>query len=430
MSPWPTEHRILSGAVAAAVACLLAACGGGTKPADDSPRNAGASKPSASFPGGDKGSRQPQGPPEAFAEDGAVLDGQFPDAQDHPADMLALGDELAYGYHSGKRMGEVTGIDAFRLGSGDTAWRAKVPEGTHVSRAPALVGDTVVGAFATRTEGEGTVPGHYGIRVVAYDARTGEERWTRELVTDRDSLGLVPEVVAGRAGRVLVTWAGSGFNAPTPTSALLDTRDGRVVWTAEDFEGVDLEDRVAVGIRADGSTFVGKSVSGKELWKRRLLQTDWGASPDPGPGLTLVDGPMLTSVSTGESMDAWLLDPLTGKTRLDLGTATSNRCRYDGRSTTICSERAGAVVAVDVRTARVLWRLPDKAANRVEPTVTAAWQGIVYAEGVNGAMTLDARTGKDRRTGLPLAPQLVNDKYGIVSHGSDERGVEVFRATG
>ncbi|MFF0450216.1 PQQ-binding-like beta-propeller repeat protein [Streptomyces sp. NPDC004609] len=405
----------------------MAACGGGSQPADDSPRGDGTSKPTPSVAGAAPGA--PQGPPEAFEAEGAVLDAESPGLVDHPAEMLALGDEIAYGYRFGKGLDEVPGIDAFRLDSGEAAWRAKVPDGADASHAPALVGDVVVGAFATRTEGEGTSAGQDGIRVVAYDALTGEERWARDVMTDRDSLDLVPRVVAGRAGRVLVSWEGSAYNEPPPASALLDTRTGRIIWTAEDFDGVDLEDRVAVGMRAGGSTFVGKSVSGKELWKRRLLLSEWGSSPDPGPGLTLVSGRMLTTVSTGEETDAWLLDPLTGKTRLDLRDMSPGSCVHDGRSTTICSGK-DTVVAVDVPTARELWRLPDKAANRVAPTVTAAWQGIVYAEGVNGAMTLDARTGKDRRTGLTLAPELVNGKYGLVYEDGGWRGVKSFRASG
>ncbi|MFF9768169.1 hypothetical protein ACF1GT_16390 [Streptomyces sp. NPDC014636] len=64
-------------------------------------------------------------------------------------------------------------------------------------------------------------------------------------------------------------------------------------------------------------------------------------------------------------------------------------------------------------TGKVAWQLPDKQADRIAPKMTTAWHGRVYGTTDNGAVALDARTGKD----LPsprVAPLLVDESAGIV----------------
>ncbi|MBT2510831.1 hypothetical protein J7I98_34445 [Streptomyces sp. ISL-98] len=82
---------------------------------------------------------------------------------------------------------------------------------------------------------------------------------------------------------------------------------------------------------------------------------------------------------------------------------------------------------MDVHTAHVLWRLPDESANRIAPEITSAWHGVVYAQ-ADQAMTLDARTGRDLRTGIGLvSPTMVNDGYGLV-YDVAARVVDVYQA--
>ncbi|GHG54649.1 outer membrane protein assembly factor BamB family protein [Streptomyces griseocarneus] len=341
-----------------------------------------------------------------------------PADEDDPSDVVTLGARLAYAYDQ-----DDVGVTAFRLDSGDVAWHAAVPDGTTVAQAPRLVGNKVICAFATTQQDRGTYAGRRGITVVALDAGTGRSLWTREIaggeVTDA---GAAPHVVGADTRHVLVSAYEQGYAQTPPLSALLDTRTGQVIWTDTDFKGVDLEPTVAVGVRGDGD-FAGKSTSdAAQLWKRDLRLGEARTS-DPGPGLTWADD--------AEAGGTLLIDPATGATRLDSGDTSLEGCHYDGWNTTVCAGADGsgdaAVWAVDVRTARVLWRLPDASAHRIAPDITSAWHGVVYAE-AGQTMTLDARTGRDLRTDIgPVSPTLVNDGYGLV-HDRAARTIDVYRA--
>ncbi|WP_190024455.1 outer membrane protein assembly factor BamB family protein [Streptomyces hiroshimensis] len=362
-------------------------------------------------------------PAESFpAGPASRLQGAWPSPADEgdPSDVVSLGRGLAYAYDQ-----DEVGVTAFRLDSGEVAWHTAVPNGVTVAQAPRAVGDKVIGAFATAEQGKGTYAGRRGITVVALDARTGKNLWTREVAGDKVTAAeAAPHVVGADARHVLVASYEEGYAQTPPLSALLDTRTGQVVWTDTDFKGVDLEQAVAVGVRGDGD-FAGKSTSADtQLWKRDLRLGEARAA-DPGPGLTWADG-----VEAGGTL---LIDPATGATRLDSGETSLDGCHYDGWNTTVCAgaDDSGhaAVWAVDVHTARVLWRLPDEPAGRTAPEITSAWHGVVYAR-ADQAMTLDARTGSDLRTDLgPVSPSLVNDGYGLV-YDPAARAIDVYRPPG
>ncbi|MCQ8771957.1 outer membrane protein assembly factor BamB family protein [Streptomyces telluris] len=337
-----------------------------------------------------------------------------------PADMVALGARLAYAYDR-----DDVGITAYGLDSGEPVWHTAVPDGVTVARTPRLVGDKVIGAFDTTEEGSGTYADRRGITVVALDARTGRSVWSREIPGGKDRPAeAAPHVVGADSRHVLVASYEEGYAEAPPLSALLDSQTGQVIWSDADFKGVDLEGSVAVGMRGDGD-FVGKATSdGDQLWKRDLRLGE-AMTSDPGPGLTRADG-----TQAGGTL---LIDPVTGATRLNSGDTSLSSCHYDGWNTTVCAGADGSgeatVWAVDVRTARVLWRLPDEAAGRTAPDITSAWHGVVYAR-ADQAMTLDARTGSDLRTDLgAVSPSLVNDGYGLV-YDPLARAIDVYRATG
>lgn len=385
--------------------CVVAACGGG-------------------HPAGNSGVTRPEVPAGAFPETPtARIQGAWPSPadEDDPSDVVTLGAHRAYAYDR-----DAVGVTAFRLDSGDIAWHTAVPEATAVAQAPRLAGNTVIGAFATAERGEGTDAGRRGITVIALDAGTGRSLWTREIAGDTVAADseTVPHVVGADSRHVLIASYEEGYATTPPLSALLDTRTGRVIWTDPDFKAVDLEQSVAVGVRGDGD-FAGRSASdGTRLWQRDL-QLGEPRTADPGPGLTWADGT--------EAGGTLLIDPATGATRLNSGDTSLERCRYDGWNTTVCAGADGSgdavVWAVDVRTARVLWRLPDASAHRVAPVVTAAWHGVVYAQ-ADQAMTLDARTGQDLRTDIgPVSPTLVNDGYGLL-YDHTVRTIDVYRAGG
>lgn len=404
----PTNRRNAAGrrlrtAFVVGVLCAVAACGGG--------------HPS-------EGGRvtKPKAPPESFPETPtARFQGAWPSpaSENDLADVVTLGTSLAYTYDQ-----DDVGVTAFRLDSGEIAWHTAVPDGATVAQAPRLVGNKVIGAFATTEQGTGTYSDRHGITVVALDAGSGKTLWTREIAGDKVADGEgVPRVVGADARHVLVASYVQGYAQTPPLSALFDTRTGQVIWTDTDFKGVDLEQSVAVGVREDGG-FAGKSTSDDaQLWKRNLQPE--AQTSDPGPGLTRVDG-----VEAGGTL---LIDPVTGATRLDSGDTSLRECHYDGWNTTICAGADGsgnaAVWAVNVHTAHVLWRLPDESANRIAPEITSAWHGVVYAQ-ADQAMTLDVRTGRDLRTDIGLvSPTMVNDGYGLV-YDAAARAVDVYRAAG
>ncbi|MFI9202549.1 PQQ-binding-like beta-propeller repeat protein [Streptomyces sp. NPDC053048] len=396
------RRRLRMASAVVGVLCAVAACGGGAS--SEGGRATGANVPPESFPDSPTTSFQGAWP--------------SPLGDIGPADVVALGAHLAFAYDR-----KDVGVTAFRLDSGEVAWHTAAPAGGTVAQAPPrLAGNAVIGAFAVTEEGTGTYADRHGVTVVALDAGTGRTLWTREIGGEFANPAAAPHVVGADPRHVLVASYEQGYEETPPSSVLLDTRTGRIIWTEADFKGVDLEQSVAVGIRSDDS-FAGKSVADNiQLWKRDLPFGESEAA-DPGPGLTWIDG-----TAADEPL---LIDPTTGATRLDSGDTQLEKCHYDGWTTTICAgtdESAHpAVWAVDVRTARVLWRLPDESANRVAPRITSAWHGAVYAQ-ADQAMTLDARTGRDLRTDLGLvSPAMVNDHYGLV-YDDTSHSIDVYRA--
>lgn len=70
-------------------------------------------------------------------------------------------------------------------------------------------------------------------------------------------------------------------------------------------------------------------------------------------------------------------------------------------------------MAVDPASGQLLWQLHDQD-GRMAPTVNAIWHGRIYGTTANGAVALDARTGKDTPTRPEAAPILVNEFGGLV----------------
>lgn len=414
------------GATALAAVCALAACGGGghqADPAPDAPRSQGAG-------GGAPPAAHLQDPPQAFApEEASVLQGDWftPMRIQDIDEVLTVGDNgRAYAYDTGH-----VGVTSYRLEDGGTAWQTRVPDGDAVLGRPRVAGGIVVGAFRTQTAGTGTTEDREANVVVGYDAASGKTLWSQEIPgaegDHSDALlaagDPMPEVVGLDTAHVLVTVAAQGYSETPPLTVLLDARTGRVVWTDRDLEGVDLEADAVAGLRSDRD-FAGVSVAdGRELWSRNLGLGS-ALTADAGPGLLL---------ATGADKDL-LIDPATGKVVIDSSDTSLDGCDYDGRDTTVCfgagADLTAAVWALDVHTHQVLWRLPDAAAHREAPGVTAVWHGVVYGTG-HDPMTLDARTGRDLRptTGLDESPFLVTAGYGLV-YDDLSHSVAVYRAAG
>ncbi|MEJ8646064.1 hypothetical protein WKI68_42240 [Streptomyces sp. MS1.HAVA.3] len=116
-----------------------------------------------------------------------------------------------------------------------------------------------------------------------------------------------------------------------------------------------------------------------------------------------------------------LLDGSTGRppTGLDekaLGEPNVLSCWHDQRSTIVCAAKKRSderVFALDATTFKELWSIDSKDKSRLLPNVTTAWHGAVYTFTDNGPVVLDALTGKDKATGVGLAPSEVNDYAGL-----------------
>ncbi|WP_329173119.1 PQQ-binding-like beta-propeller repeat protein [Streptomyces sp. NBC_01477] len=408
-------------AAAVAVVGALAACSGDPvpPPVDSSPGAHGGAEPRAKL----------QDPPQAFAPDHAsVLQGNwFSSVRNQDIDeVMTVGDGRAYAYDT-----KLVGVTGLRLADGGTAWSTRVPDADKLVSAPRFGGGIVAGAFRTDIAGTGTAEDRAANVVVGFDAASGRTLWSQDVggAENDDSDVLlaqddpVPEVIDMDAEHVLVTVASQGYSETPARSVLLDARTGKVLWTDDDLTAVDLDGSAIDGLRRDGD-YAGVSVAdGHRLWERSLGVGEAQTS-DAGPGLTL---------AVAIEFDL-LIDPATGKVVIDFGDTLMTRCDYDGRDTTVCSGRGAdqgaAVWAVDVHTHQVLWRLPDAAAHREAPGVTAAWHGVVYGVG-HDPMTLDARTGKDLRatTGLDDSPFLVTAGYGLV-YDDLSHSVTVYQAAG
>jgi hypothetical protein len=101
-----------------------------------------------------------------------------------------------------------------------------------------------------------------------------------------------------------------------------------------------------------------------------------------------------------------------------------NECAAAAADVIVCFSHQ-RVHALDT-TGKPLWSLPDEAAGRVAPDVTAVHNGLVYAR-ANSGVVLDARTGKDVVTDLDWTPDAVVPGYGVGRNQAE--GLLVRRAT-
>ncbi|WP_171164424.1 PQQ-binding-like beta-propeller repeat protein [Streptomyces sp. I05A-00742] len=268
----------------------------------------------------------------------------------------------------------------------------------------------VVQPFLVKIPGKGTTAAGQAVEVVVADAVTGELKWRTEVPLPRWEDYSTPEVaVAGVDKGVAVVTATTGDHALT-FALSIDTK--KPMWQKE-FAGVAVAGGVVAGPDPRG-------IGEKQRLKALDLATGeekWSTKDDSYESSVRAASPTLLAFSGRDygSGHGFLrfLDAASGDVRNEpKDDAPGPDCSYDGRSVTVCagSRGQGPVVALDARTAKELWRLPDQGANRVAPTVTAVHHGLVYGRTANGPVLVDALTGKDVDTKSPLgvAPVLVN----------------------
>ncbi|MFE1175386.1 PQQ-binding-like beta-propeller repeat protein [Streptomyces sp. NPDC058773] len=145
-----------------------------------------------------------------------------------------------------------------------------------------------------------------------------------------------------------------------------------------------------------------------------------------GPYLVAITG---SDYNSGDSIGV-LMKPDGSKAAGLTGDSSSLTCHYDDASVTVCQTEEPRTLALDATTGKELWGLPEKSGNRVAPTVTAAWHGLVYGTTSNGPVALDAKTGADRSTSPGSAPVAVNEYTGVALDRADHRTLIAHPATG
>jgi hypothetical protein len=257
---------------------------------------------------------------------------------------------------------------------------------------------------------QGTTRAGHGIDVVVADAATGEPVSVVQLdLADDDVDDLTVEgsqvLVTGVSGSLVVLLVGDGLGV------VLDLATGKETWRRRQFRPGALIGDTVVGVAAQNS-YEKQDAVGLAV---RDGQKRWTALT----GLSLVihaAGPHFALGTGGHSEGFYaVIRPDGSVADRDDGDFNAMRCRYDQVSVTVCGYDKGLtpVFALDSETHKLLWSLPDEAARRAAPTVTAVWHGMVYGEANDQPVVIDARTGADREVSPGLAPQAVSAHAGL-----------------
>jgi hypothetical protein len=289
---------------------------------------------------------------------------------------------------------------------------------------PALVevggAPLVLVAFSVTVPGEGTTPAGSRIEVHAVNADDASVAWSFEVAIPSESY---PPAILGIADGVLVLDHEEAVSG-------IDLEARSVRWHADQTHPNLLIDATVVGVRHSGATIdvmrvVGLDASdGGQRWIETEESYEYLYLHRAGANHVVITG---RSYQNGSHFLRYV-DSVTGDpagTRGEDGPYLLS-CVYDAVSISVCQMRDWAA-ALEVPDGDWLWSLPDEQANRVAPTVTAAWHGAVYGETESGPVVLDARTGEDLETNPGVAPFLVNEFVGLVETGG---GVYAHRATG
>ncbi|MER0484634.1 PQQ-binding-like beta-propeller repeat protein [Streptomyces sp. Edi2] len=420
-------------AALSATLVLVAGCGGAAEPgADHKPKASKSKKPAASAP-----PRKSYDPPQRFAAKGVPLpeaagrgsitrDGTVP----RPL-PLALHGTNAYVAAADSLQVIDTGTGT---GTGKTTATVRprhkpVAESDAETDAPVLThdGQLILVPFLVEFPGKGTTPSQVGIELDAVDTKTNKTAWTVDL-DDLPSWGSEHDsrvrVVAATKSTAVV----SAYGGDAVTYAV-DLGTHKASWHKEHVGTATVIGNTAVSVTSKDSVrqqVIGLDINhdGKQIWKK-LDGYELTAHP-AGPDLIAITG---NDYNSGDAMGVVLAADGSQAAELS-GDLSGLACHYDDASVTICQTEEPRTIALNATTGKQLWSLPDKGANRVAPTVTAAWHGVVYGTTSNGPVALDAKTGADRSTSPGASPNAVNEYTGVALNETDHRTLIAHPATG
>lgn len=291
------------------------------------------------------------------------------------------------------------------------AWSFK-KEATMFLSSPAIAGDRIFGASALLDVGGG-----YG-SIFCLDARTGERLWEVEQIDGRDVKAIYSSPVLSEDARSVIVGEGLHFDENCALICL-DAATGQLRWRTPtplhlESSPAVFGDRVIVGAgaieppghapaRKDGFVLCVRISDGVELWRHPVID------PESSPAIA-EDGTVFIGSGIGGNAivalrsepDAELLDqsrlvwqtpapyPVTGPITIagNLILAAAGRGDLVRRS----SEPAGAVLALDRQTGRVVWQteLDDAVLGGL-----AAGDGLAICPVRNGELVaLDLRDGR------------------------------------
>lgn len=278
-------------------------------------------------------------------------------------------------------------------------------------------------SFVVKQPAVGTHAERVFVEFTAVNAASGRVEWRLPLNIPEWAKGAPSPLsarIAGSSGRVALVTVGA-FKPSGSTTYAIDLVDRRVLWTRDLLKAQRIAKGTVVGITEDEINSQYEAAAGYDL---NTGEQRWRGEDSQYPGVG-AGGPQLVSVTGRSKNDVdfhRLVDPESGVVRQELpedfGPAD---CDFDGVSTLVCFRnwQGLSVWAFDTANGELRWKLPDKAADRIAPRVTAVWRGRIYGSTDSGPLAMDARTGEDLPTSPGIAPYAVNEYVGLTLKGTD-----------
>lgn len=400
---------------ATATLLMVAGCGGTAKP--DADHKATASKEPAA-------QRKSYNPPQKFAAKGVPL----PEAAGRGSVTLGgtVNKPLPLVLHGPRAyIAAADSLQVLDTGTGKTTATVRprhhaIADQDAETSAPVLTPDRrqALVPFVVNFPGKGTTPSRTGIELDAVNSTTGKTTWTLTL-DDLPSWAAQPgtqaRVIAATKDTAVVTVTNGEMGATYG----IDLASHKARWHDPKVAAAAVIGDTAVALTSKDT--VRQQVIGLDInndGKRRWTKLDaYELTVRPaGPHLAAITG---IDYDTGHTI-ATLLAPDGNKAADLTGDPSGMTCHYDDASITVCQSDGPRTIALDAKSGKQLWSLPDKGANRLAPTVTTAWHGLVYGTTSNGSIALDAKTGADRSAAPGVSPFTVNEYTGVALDPGDQ----------
>ncbi|WP_411137969.1 PQQ-binding-like beta-propeller repeat protein [Streptomyces sp. C10] len=411
---------------ATATLVLVAGCGGAAEPgADHKPKASKSKKPATP--------RKSYDPPQKFATKGAPL------PQAAAGDSISLGGTIRKPpplalHGTGAYVAAADSLQVIDTGTGKETSTVRprhksVTDKDTEPAAPVLTqdGKQALVPFLVEFPGKGTTPSRAGIELDAVNTTTGKAAWTLDL-DDLPGWAGQPATRARMVATTKSTAVISVTNGEMGATYAVDLDTRKATWHNDKIAAAAVIGDTAVVFTSKDSVrqqVIGLDINhdGKRSWSK-LDGYELTVRP-AGPHLVAITG---TDYDTGDSIGV-LLKPDGSKAADLTGDSSGLTCHYDDASVTVCQTEEPRTIALNAETGKQLWSLPEKGTNRVAPTVTAAWHGVVYGTTGNGPLTLDAKTGADRSTSPGAAPVAVNEYTGVALDQAEHRTLIAHPAT-